>query len=108
MRFVRIVPDDTNTIVSNHSEMGQGVWTMVAMVIAEELDADWSRVRVEHAPAAPAYVHAVWRSQVTGGSSSTSHELERLRRVGAIARAMLVAAPAHRRSRRRLPMRCSR
>jgi isoquinoline 1-oxidoreductase subunit beta len=94
--FVRIAPDDTITILSNHSEMGQGVWTMVAMVIAEELDADWARVRVEHAPAAREYGHAVWGGQLTGGSSSTSHELDRLRRVGAAARAMLVAAAAKR------------
>jgi isoquinoline 1-oxidoreductase beta subunit len=94
--FLRIAPDETVTILCNHSEMGQGVWTMVPMVIADELDADWARVRVEHAPAALVYGHAAWGSQMTGGSSSTSSELDRLRRVGATARAMLVDAAARR------------
>jgi isoquinoline 1-oxidoreductase beta subunit len=66
------------------------------MIIADELDADWTRVRVEHAPAGPQYVDAIWRSQVTGGSASTRNELDRMRKVGATARAMLVAAAAKR------------
>ena len=94
--FLRIAPDETVTILCNHSEMGQGVWTMVTMLIAEELDADWSQVRVEHAPAAHEYAHALWGSQMTGGSSSTRDEFDRLRKVGAAARAMLVAAAARR------------
>jgi isoquinoline 1-oxidoreductase subunit beta len=92
--FLRIAPDGTMTILCNHSEMGQGVWTMVAMLIAEELDADWSAVRVEHAPAAAAYADGVWGTQGTGGSFSTVNEFDRLRRVGATARAMLVEAAA--------------
>src|SRR5262245_38272442 len=81
--FLRISPDETVAILCNHAEMGQGVWTMVPMIIADELDADWARVRVEHAPASLVYAHAEWGSQITGGSSSTSSELERLRKVGA-------------------------
>src|SRR5215813_14132112 len=81
--FLRIAPDDRITILTNHSEMGQGVWTMVPMLIAEELDVELARVRVEHAPAVrELYGHAAWNSQVTGGSSSTSLEFDRLRRVG--------------------------
>lgn len=53
--FLRIGADDTVTVQLAHSEMGQGVWTALPMLLAEELDADWSRVRVEHAVAAPAY-----------------------------------------------------
>jgi isoquinoline 1-oxidoreductase subunit beta len=94
--FLRIAPDGGITIFSNHSEMGQGVWTMVPMLIAEELDADWSKIRVEHAPAAPDYFHPEWGEQGTGGSSSTRGEYERLRKVGATARAMLLAAAAQR------------
>ena len=94
--FVRIAPDGTVTLRCNHSEMGQGVWTMVAMLIAEELDVDWSAVRVEHAPADAAYGDGVWKVQGTGGSFSTVNEFDRLRRVGASARAVLVQAAAKR------------
>src|SRR5262249_31136043 len=62
------------------------------MIVAEELDADWSKVRVEAAPADPDYNHALFGIQITGGSTSTWTEWERLRKAGASARAMLVAA----------------
>src|SRR2546429_9481319 len=55
--FVRIVPDDTVTVISGHSEMGQGIYTSMAMVLNEELEADWSNVKVESAPVDPAYNH---------------------------------------------------
>jgi isoquinoline 1-oxidoreductase beta subunit len=92
--FVRVAPDDTVTVLLAHSEMGQGIWTGLAMMIAEELDCDWSKVRVEHAPAAPVYAHPAFGMQMTGGSSSTWSELERYRTAGAMARAMLVRAAA--------------
>src|SRR6185436_16095666 len=76
--------------------MGQGIWTTLPMLIAEELDADWSRIRVEHAPAAPVYAHAVFGMQMTGGSSSTWSEFDRYRQAGAVARDMLVRAAAQR------------
>jgi isoquinoline 1-oxidoreductase beta subunit len=76
--------------------MGQGIWTALPMLIAEELDADWSRIRVEHAPAAPAYAHTAFGMQMTGGSSSTWSEFDRCRQAGAMARALLVAAAAQR------------
>ncbi|HET7427070.1 MAG TPA: xanthine dehydrogenase family protein molybdopterin-binding subunit [Gemmatimonadales bacterium] len=94
--FLRIGADDTVTVLLSHSEMGQGVWTALPMLIAEELDADWSRIRVEHAPAAPVYKHTVYGMQMTGGSSSTWSEFERYRQAGATARALLVAAAAQR------------
>jgi isoquinoline 1-oxidoreductase beta subunit len=94
--FLRIAPDDSVTVLLPHSEMGQGIWTSLPMLIAEELEADWSKIRVEHAPAAPAYFHTVWREQGTGGSSSTNSEFDRLRKVGATARDMLVRAAAER------------
>jgi len=76
--------------------MGQGIWTTLPMLIAEELDADWSRIKVEHAPAAPIYAHAVFGMQMTGGSSTTWSEFDRYRQAGALARALLVQAAAKR------------
>jgi isoquinoline 1-oxidoreductase beta subunit len=90
--FVRIGADDSVTVIANHSEMGQGVYTGLAMLIAEELDADWSKVRVEAAPVDRAYNHPAFGLQLTGGSTSTWSEWERLRRAGATARAMLITA----------------
>lgn len=94
--FLRVGDDDSVTVLVSHSEMGQGIWTGLAMLIAEELDADWSKVRVEHAPAAPAYAHTVFGMQMTGGSTSTWSEFDRYRQAGATARALLVAAAAQR------------
>jgi isoquinoline 1-oxidoreductase beta subunit len=94
--FLRVGSDDSVTVLLPHSEMGQGIWTALPMLIAEELDADWSRVRVEHAPAAPAYAHTAFGMQMTGGSSSTWSEFDRCRQAGAMARAVLVAAAAQR------------
>jgi isoquinoline 1-oxidoreductase beta subunit len=92
--FVRVGADESVTVIANHSEMGQGIYTGLAMIVAEELDADWSKVRVEAAPVDPAYNHALFGIQVTGGSTSTWTEWERLRKAGAAARAMLIAAAA--------------
>ena len=94
--FLRIAADDSVTVQIAHSEMGQGIWTTLPMLIAEELDADWSRMKVEHAPAAPAYAHTMFGMQMTGGSSSTWSEFERYRQAGAMARALLVQAAAQR------------
>jgi len=92
--FVRVAPDGSTTILLAHSEMGQGIWTGLAMLVAEELDCDWSKIKVEHAPAAPVYAHPAFGMQMTGGSSSTWSEFERYRTAGAMARAMLVSAAA--------------
>jgi isoquinoline 1-oxidoreductase beta subunit len=94
--FLRVGNDDSVTVLIAHSEMGQGIWTALPMLIAEELDADWSKIRVEHAPAAPAYAHAVFGMQMTGGSTSTWSEFERYRQAGAVARNMLLQAAAAR------------
>ena len=76
--------------------MGQGIWTALPMLIAEELDADWSKIKVEHAPAAPAYAHTAFGMQMTGGSTRTWSEFDRYRQAGATARALLVQAAAQR------------
>lgn len=95
--FLRIEPDGAVIVLSKHLEMGQGVWTGLATLVAEELDADWSKVRVESSPAeVPAYGNLDWGGQVqgTGGSSSIHNSYEQYRKAGATARAMLVAAAA--------------
>ena len=66
--FVHIGADDFVTIIANHSEMGQGVYTSLPMLVAEELEVDLSKVRVEPAPVDRAYNHTDWGVQVTGGS----------------------------------------
>ena len=94
--FLHIGSDETVTIRLAHVEMGQGIWTTLAMLVAEELECDWSKVRVEHAPAAPVYAHLLFGMQGTGGSTTTWTELDRYRQVGAIAREMLIQAAAQR------------
>ena len=92
--FVRIAGDGRVTVIVNKSEMGQGISTSLTMVVAEELDADWSRVGFEFAPADPVYAHPGYGIQMTGGSTSTMGMTEPMRRAGATARALLVAAAA--------------
>lgn len=87
--FLRIGTDGTVTITVHKSEMGQGVRTALPMIVAEELEADWTTVHVEQAPAGRAY-----GNQVTGGSTSVSESYTQLRRAGAIARELLIAAAA--------------
>ncbi len=94
--FLRIGTDESVTVLLAHSEMGQGIWTTLPMLLAEELGCDWTQVRVEHAPAAPAYAHTAYGMQMTGGSTSTWSEFDRYRQVGAMAREMLIAAAAER------------
>jgi isoquinoline 1-oxidoreductase subunit beta len=93
--FVRIGTDNVVTFIINKSEMGQGVYTSLPMLIAEELECDWKELHLEAAPVDHAYDHAEWGPmQGTGGSSSVRSEWERLRRAGATAREMLLAAAA--------------
>lgn len=94
--FVRISPDDTVTVISKHIEFGQGTYTGLATAVAEELDADWSKVRVESAPAdATRYNNlAMGPFQGTGGSNAMANAFMQMREAGAKARAMLVAAAA--------------
>ncbi len=92
--FLRIGADGSVLVLLAHVEMGQGIWTTLPMLIAEELDADWAKVKAEHAPAAPAYLHTAFGIQITGGSTSTHSEFDRYRQVGAMARALLVEAAA--------------
>ena len=92
--FLRIAPDNTVTVVVNRLEFGQGVNTSLPMLIAEELDADWSLVHSELAPAADVYKDPMFGIQITGGSGTINHSFMQYREIGARARAMLVAAAA--------------
>jgi isoquinoline 1-oxidoreductase beta subunit len=92
--FLRVAPDDTVTVIIGKAEMGQGVYTGMAMVAAEELDIDPARVKVELAGADPAFNVPFMPLQFTGGSMSTSTTYPQLREAGAKARAMLLAAAA--------------
>ena len=95
--FLRVAPDNTVTVVSKHADAGQGIYTGLATIIAEELDADWSQVRVEPAPAdRDLYKNLQFGGQGTGGSNSIVNSYEQYRRAGATARAMLVSAAADR------------
>ena len=101
MPFLRIDPDNTVTVFSKHAEMGQGVWTGLSTLVADELDADWSQIRAESSPTGPlAYGNLAWdpsgRLQATGGSTSIFNSWLQLRAAGATARAMLVRAAAAR------------
>ena len=94
--FVRIGADNSVTVIAKHVEMGQGAYTGIATVLAEELDADWSLVRVESAPAdATRYNNFLFgKIQGTGGSSAMSNSWTQLREAGGKARAMLLGAAA--------------
>jgi isoquinoline 1-oxidoreductase beta subunit len=94
--FIRVGHDGTVTFIINHSEMGQGVYTSLPMLIAEELECDWRKVRVEEAPVDPAYNNPAFGAQGTGGSTSTWTEWDRFSQAGATAREMLIAAAAKR------------
>src|SRR5260370_26382487 len=92
--FIRIGTDDWVTVIVNHSEMGQGIYTALPMLVAEELDADWNKVRVESAPVADAYKHTAFGIQMTGGSLSTWSEYDRFRKASATAPSIPLAAAA--------------
>ena len=75
--FVRIGTDESVTVIAAHSEMGQGVYTSLPMLLNEELQADWAKIRVEAAPVDKAYNHPVFGMQMTGGSTTSPAEWER-------------------------------
>jgi len=92
--WVAIKPDGTVTLQCAHSEMGQGISTTFAAVIADELEADWERCEVVFSPAAEAYRHPVYNWQFTGNAESIRSYHGLIRKMGAAAREMLIAAAA--------------
>jgi isoquinoline 1-oxidoreductase subunit beta len=92
--FVRIGTDESVTVISSHSEMGQGIYTSLPMLLNEELEADWAKISVEAAPVDKVYNHPVFGMQMTGGSTTSPAEWEHYRKMGALARTVLVMAAA--------------
>lgn len=94
LAFVTIAKDGTTTILCNRMDMGQGIETGLAMICAEELDADWSKVRTGFGDQKAAYVDPMFGIHLTGGSNSVKNSYQQYRELGARTRAMLVAAAA--------------
>ena len=92
--WIKIGSDDGITILSARSEMGQGVYTALPTLVAEELEVDLAKIRVEIAPAGPPYINSLLGGQITGGSTSIVEGYDKLRLAGAQARTMLVSAAA--------------
>ena len=92
--FLEIAPDETVTVWVGQTELGQGTHTGIAMILADEVGADWKKVQVKMALAAEPFKDPVFHMQVTGGSTSIRHRWDLFRNVGAAAREMLIAAAA--------------
>jgi isoquinoline 1-oxidoreductase beta subunit len=92
--WVHIADDNTITILSAHSEMGQGVHTSMPMLVAEELNVEMNQIKVTDAPPGAVYVNALLGAQITGGSTSVRGSWEKLRIAGAQVREMLISAAA--------------
>jgi len=92
--WIKIGSDDSITILSARSEMGQGVYTALPTLVAEELEVDLAKIKVEIAPAGPPYINSLLGGQITGGSTSIVEGYDKLRLAGAQARTMLVSAAA--------------
>jgi isoquinoline 1-oxidoreductase beta subunit len=93
--FLRVGKDGSVTVLVKHLEFGQGVNTSLPMMVAEELDCDWGKVRGDLAPAGPEYAHTGFGMQMTGGSSSVWESYDQMRMAGAQARLMLMQAAAN-------------
>src|SRR5436305_6779630 len=94
--FVHVKSDGKILITVNRLEFGQGVQTSLPMILADEMDADWSQVVAELAPAADVYRDPVFGIQMVGGSGSIAHSFQQYRELGAKTRAMVIAAAADR------------
>lgn len=92
--FVQIAPNGEVTVTVNRLEFGQGVQTGLAMILAEELDADWKLVRSRHGSSDPAYMDPLFGIHLTGGSNSIKNSYVQYRELGARARTMLLSAAA--------------
>jgi isoquinoline 1-oxidoreductase beta subunit len=94
--FLNIGTDNSITVVLSHVEMGQGIWTTLPMLIAEELDVSLDQIKVKHGGADKIFDHTLYGVQITGGSSTTWSEFDRYRNAGATARTLLTQAASKR------------
>ncbi|WP_197091643.1 xanthine dehydrogenase family protein molybdopterin-binding subunit [Sphingobacterium endophyticum] len=94
--FLKIGTDNSITVLLSHVEMGQGIWTTLPMLLAEELDVDLNQIIVKHGGADEAFNHPVYGIQITGGSTTTWSEFDRYRNAGATARILLTQVAAKR------------
>ncbi len=94
--WVRISPDNQVTLVCHRNEMGQDVYTSLALLVAEELNVDVHKVAIEQAPVDPVYINSLLGAQITGGSTSIRDAWVKLREAGATARVLLTSAAAQR------------
>ena len=93
--FIRVAEDDTVTVIIKHIEFGQGPFTGLSTLVAEEMDADWSQMRAESAPADDEkYKNLLFGLQATGGSTAMANSYTQMRKAGAAARALLIEAAA--------------
>lgn len=93
--FIRVAADSSVTVLVKHIEFGQGPFTGLATLVAEEMDADWSQMRAEHAPAdVKLYANLAFGVQGTGGSTAMANSFDQIRKAAATARIMLVQAAA--------------
>ena len=92
--FIRIDRDNTITVLMNHAEFGNGVYTSLAMMVAEELDIDWQRLQWEAAPTEPRYYSPIFGEYLTAGSVSTAGAFIPMRTAGAKTKALLLQAAA--------------
>ena len=93
--FVKVLPDNTVIVIAKHFEMGQGTTTGLATLVAEELEADWSQVKVDWAPAdAKLYANFLFKAQGTGGSTAIANSFQQYRQAGAMAKQLLIEAAA--------------
>src|SRR5208283_2161653 len=93
--FLEITPDNVVRVLSPKSELGQGTYTALAMIVADELEADWKQIRVEAAPARDEYKDPEFGMQLTGGSRGVTNFYDSFRNAGAAAKQMLVEAAAN-------------
>ena len=94
--FLNISPDNSITVTLSKAEMGQGIWTTLPLLLAEELDVDLDKISVVHGGANKAFNHTVYGIQITGGSTTTWSEFDRYRKAGAAARILLIQAASNR------------
>ena len=92
--WLKIARDNSVTIIVDRSEMGQGVYTALPMLLAEELNIDFNAIHIVAAPVGDAYISPGNGGQITGTSNSVQESWEKLRMAGATARTMLIAAAA--------------